>query len=104
MTRLSSVTCHGLNNLTAAIDKALGEWIIQLEEESYYIHGHVRVRLMETKVDVKNKTARVKRVSVEDGRRVVLWRLRFLVILGIYMIFHKDIDTITHYQTEFYMN
>ena len=55
-------------------------------------------------MDVKNKTARVKRVSVEDGRRVVLWRLRFLGDLGIYMIFHKDIDTITHYQTEFHMN
>ena len=48
---------------------AIGEWIMQLEEgirEGGYIHEYARVRVTETKVDVRNKTARVicvKRVS-----------------------------------------
>jgi hypothetical protein len=42
---------------------AIGEWIVRLEGEEIrqggYIHEYARVRLTETKLDVKNKTAGV---------------------------------------------
>jgi hypothetical protein len=57
---------------------AIGEWIMQLEEEGIreggYINEYARVRRTETKVDIKNKTARVvcvKRVREGEGGGVV---------------------------------
>jgi hypothetical protein len=61
---------------------------MKLEEgirQGVYIHEYVRVRLTETKLDVKNKTARVvcvKMVSEEGGRRCRVYRdNRIIVIL-----------------------